>query len=928
MVDLPEPLMVPRGFSLLGILFATGLALAFLPNAVHAQEDVREAARFLQGLRDRGYFDLASEYLEAVRDLPDTPAALKTVVDYELGRMLLDEAAKTGDLVRRKELLDQARTRLDAFSKAQPNHSKAPDALVELARLLVERGHLAMLQADDIEAKTEKETKLGEARGSFDLARNAYETAEKKFKESFAKFPPFIPEGDARKDEKERAQTALMLAQLQKAIVDYEQGQTFLPGSKERIEFLNKALVQFEDLYKRHRQQMAGIAARMWQGKCYEEQNELGKAMGIYNELMQHDAPQLRSLQRYVGYFRLIVLAKRKEYALAADEAVRWLQAAGPAALKEKEGLGVQLELAKDIIAQLPDAQGENEKNAALKKATDTLANVVKISSPFKLEALELLRKYKPSAAASALEVSRMNYDDAILQGEQSFASQDYDRAIPYFRQAIRRAEALRDMDKVNAARYFLARCYYLVKRYYEAEVLAEHVVRQYPRGGVSPKCAELAMIAFWEAYNTYTKIDRATDLNNLVEVAKYTAETYPELETGDTARMNLGQIYHGTGRYEKAIEAFESVRAKSSFYTESRTKIGASYWEQSQALRRDNKDAPADVAQNKAIASLKTALKARQDAANPVTDPALIGNACDLADIYLKTSKPEDALKLLDPIAKQQTGAAATGAAFTQLTSTMLRAHVGVNQTDLAMADMALLEKAGGSGASLTQLYLELGKLLEKEMESLKKKGDGGGLNRTKSAYLKFLTALAESKSGQTFESLKWAGDNMLKLGNSKQAEGIYDKILEAGQKDPSFGIKPDGDRELSVKLKLAGAYRNQGKFEKANTLISQLTEKRPKALEPLMEKGYLLEDKATAKQGKWDEAFVHWKGLAMRLSSARTKPVEYYDAWYHAAIALKSEGKSKEAKQTLASIMRLSTNVGGPEMKLKYKTLLDQIK
>ena len=33
-------------------------------------------------------------------------------------------------------------------------------------------------------------------------------------------------------------------------------------------------------------------------------------------------------------------------------------------------------------------------------------------------------------------------------------------------------------------------------------------------------------------------------------------------------------------------------------------------------------------------------------------------------------------------------------------------------------------------------------------------------------------------------------------------------------------------------------------------------------------------------------------------------------------------------EAKQTLASIMRLSATVGGPEMKQKYKTLLDQIK
>ena len=920
--------MVRRGFYWSGIFVASWIALAFLPSMVLAQEDVRDAQRYFQGLRDRQYFDLAAEYLEQVRALPDAPADFRVLIDYELGRMLLDEAAKTGDLVRRKELLDQARVRLDAFSKANANHSKASDALVELARLLVERGHLAMLQAFDTEVKAENETKLAEARGSFDQARTAYETADKKLKEAFGKFPPFIPDGDPRKDDREKAQTAMMLAQLQKAIVEYEQGQTFPLSSKERNEFLGKALVQFEDLYKKYRQQMAGLTARMWQGKCYEEQNELGKAMGIYNELMQHDAPQLRSLQRYVGYFRLIVMAKRKEYALAADEAVRWLQAAGPGALKENDGLGVQLELAKDLIEQLPKAESENQKNAAIKKVTDTLTNVVKYSSPYKQEALELLRKYKPSAAANASDVSKLNYDDAILQGEQALSSQDYERAIPYFRQAIRRAEASRDIDKVNAGRYSLALAYFFTKRYYEAEVLAEHLIRRYPRSGVSPKAANLAMFSLGEAYETYTQIDRAADLNNLVEVAKYIAEAFPNLEQADLAKLNLGQIYHGTGRYEKAIEAFESIPEKSGKYTEAKTKVGASYWEQSQTLRRANKEGPADTIQGKAVEALRTALKARQDAGNPVTDPGLIGNACDLADLYLKISKPDDAIKLLDPIAKQQTGAAATGPAFSLLTRTMLRTHISIGQTDLALADMSTLEKASGGGSNLTQLYFDLGRLLEKEMEALKKKGDSNTLIRTKAAYLKFLTALAASKSGQTFESLKWTGDKFLSLGNSKQAEVVYNQILKLGETDPTILGEPDGDRALAVKLKLAASYRNQGRFDEADKLIALLSQKRPKALEPLMEKGYLLEDKAAAKKGKWDEAFVHWKSLAMRLGNARTKPVEYYDAWYHAASALKSEGKTKEAKQALASIMRLSASVGGPEMKQKYKTFVDQIK
>ena len=112
----------------------------------------------------RGYFDLASDYLEKLREEKSTPQEFRTVIDYEFGRLLIDEASKTGDLVRRKELLEQARSRLETFTKGQPNHELASEALVQLARLLVERGHLAVLLGEESEDKAEKNAKLVEAR--------------------------------------------------------------------------------------------------------------------------------------------------------------------------------------------------------------------------------------------------------------------------------------------------------------------------------------------------------------------------------------------------------------------------------------------------------------------------------------------------------------------------------------------------------------------------------------------------------------------------------------------------------------------------------------------------------------------------------------------------------------------------------------------
>ena len=940
--------MASRAFSVGLLLAAASALLGTSTSPARGQHDAKTTSAFIQGLRDRGYHDLAADYLEQLRTRPDTPPELLETIDFELGRVLIDEAAKTGDLVHRKEVLDQARIRLDAFTKAHANHPKAAEAALQLGRLLIERASLIMIQADDTDDKAEKEARRGEARGTFDQARAAFETAEKPFAVAFEKFPISLPETDPRRTERDRAQSSMLDALLQRAVVDYEQGLTYPTGAKERTDLMSKALLEFEDLYKKHRTQYAGLAARMWQGKCYEErggEGDLGRAIGIYNELLSHPAPQLRELQRHVGHFKIIALGKRKEYALAADEAVRWLQANNtPDLLRSKPGLGVQLELAKDVIAQLPEIKNENDHAAAVKRVSDALKSVVRTPSPFKAEALKLLKEYSPTSAASATDVARLTYDDAIAQGEQAIASHEWDRAAALLLQAIHRAEGVHDLDKTNYARYELSFADYMNKRYYEAAVLAEHLTRRYPRAGLAAKAAEIGMAALAEAYNNYVEIDRTSDLNHLIELSRYAADTFPEFEQGDSARMTLGQIYHGTGRYPQAIEAYEAVRPKSARRVEARTKAGASHWQYSQALRASGKTVEADAEVGKALAVLDEALKSRREAGAPATDPALIANACDIADIQLDTGKAAEALKLLDPIARAQ--ATPGGPAFSRLMATLLRAHVATSQVNLAMSDMAALEKTGG-GAGMTQLYVNLGKLLQKEMDALKKKGDSAGLKRTQQAYFQFLNALVASQSVQTFESLEWAGENLLNLGHAKEAEAVFHRVLDTYGK-PDAKPKPlTPEQSLRARLKLAAALRDQGKHDDDKDILLVLEKEFPRSIEVIMAKAMWIEAMAQAgalardrgytkvareaktKVTPWSLVHAQWRDTALRLGNARTRPVEYYDAWYHAALALRNDGKTTEAKQTLGSILRLSRDrsVGGPEMKAKYETLLKQL-
>ena len=898
-------------------------------SEARAAEDPRFAADFVQGLRERGYYDLTLQYLDQIRKDPETPAEIKKTIEYEEGRTLIEEATHSNDPEVSKGKLDQAKLKIEAFVKANPDLPQTTEALVELAHLLYERGLTEVDLAGDARGASDRETKLAGARVLYDSARSAYDRAFERLNAKLSEYPKFIPPDDPRKVERERVRSSVMQAELQRSVVDYYEAQTFPPESKERSDLLEKGLVSFDDIYKRYRNQMAGFYARMWQGKCFEEQGKLGEATGIYKELLDHPDPNLRPLQKKVDYFRIIVMGKRKEYALAADECANWLNLF-PKDRRTYEALGVQFELGKNIIAQLPGLGGA-DRDKAIRIATDNLANVVRVVSPFKPEAIALLQKYRPNAALNAADISKLSYEDALAQANQAISTLAYENGIALLKVAIRKADPLRDLAKANSARYMLAYCYMMSKRYYEAAVVAEHVARRYPRDDWAAKSADLAMQAIVEAYNSFSLGNRSADLDRLVDLARYTAETWPETEQGDSGRVTLGLVALGRGQYADAIAAFEAVRSSSSRWVDAQTSCGDAHWKQSLILREKGNTKESDAEVKLAVDKLNLSLKARRDANAPDTDLGFINNACDLAIIQLETNKAAEALALLDPIAKKLAKATRTvplNTAYSRVLTSILRGHVAIGKVDLAIADMKTLESAGGAGNSAAQLYFELSRLLEREMEALKKRNDKAGLDRTQKSYEMFLKSLVASKSGQTFQSLRWAADNLLKLGSANEANEVYTTILNTYSGDPQF-LKTQNASELImlVRLKQIAALRTLGELSESEKLLTEVIKENSRSLEAQMELGYLLDAKAQANKGKWLDAYNNWKKLALKLANMNPKPSQYYEAWYQAAFALDKHGDHALARSTLASVMRLSPSLGSPEMKAKFQDLSKKI-
>ncbi len=107
-----------------------------LCRQVGAEEPARA---FLDGLRDRGYHDVAMEYLNQMQSSRLAPPELKATVLYEKSLLLVDSSRKQRDPAVRSNQLNQAQAWLQEFIQTQSASPKLNAARSQLGSLIVER---------------------------------------------------------------------------------------------------------------------------------------------------------------------------------------------------------------------------------------------------------------------------------------------------------------------------------------------------------------------------------------------------------------------------------------------------------------------------------------------------------------------------------------------------------------------------------------------------------------------------------------------------------------------------------------------------------------------------------------------------------------------------------------------------------------------
>lgn len=875
---------------------------------VSAEEQVQ---KFLEELRRRQMFDVAVEYLDRLRDSRLVSDDVKQTILYEQGLTLVAEAQTLRDFNRRETQLELAREKFEQFIKNNPGHPLAGLASVQLGNVLVERGR-AKIESSKRPTKAQmKDELVAEGRQLLDQAQKVFTDAETRFDEELKTFKANIDPDDRETiAARDAARDSLVRAHLLTATVLYEQSKTYAPGSKENKDLLEQSAAKYEKVYEDYRRLMAGLYARMWQARCYQELGDLKRALLYLEEVLaQPDDPQeFRELKRKA--LRLALLCwmdeEQKKYDVVIDRATGWLQQARGNEDLTAEGLAIRWLLAQtyELRAKQLEAEAENKAQSErdLRNAVKEATEVARQPGDHQQEAKALVARLKnvdadtePATFAEAFDRAQKERDamqvaeNRITLARQTDKDKEKipeleaerdaarDAALKYFLMAIDLREAETPIEDVNVIRYNVCYILYQTGKYYDAAVLGEFLARNYPESTGGRAAAKIAMAAYLKEYNESPPKERQFDIDRMVGIASYIGERWAGAEEADDAWMLLGDLANRSGDVAQAADYFSRIPESSPKYNEAVLNRGRALWNaylKATRMPQEQRLPQADL--DKLVADAQTTLQAgiermrKESGAGADPSYTLISAELSLAQIYLDSSQSEKAVALLERpeagvLALVEAGAPVVqrGNFPVETYKAALRGYVATQQSDKAKATMAALEKHfssdPGSEAALTQIYVSLGRDLKEQVERLEAEGKKEELDKVTENFESFLDGIAGQTQGNTFNSLNWVADSFFSLGeglsakDQKSAKG-RDYFAKAAntyntllKKIEDGSIEAQPASKTAIQIRVARCLRGAGDYKAArDTLVNVLAASEVK-LEAQIEAAYAFQEWGT---------------------------------------------------------------------------------
>ena len=564
------------------------------------------ALEFLNGLRSRGYHDTALDYLKSLETSALLPADMRDLLGYETALTLVIASRSSGELEERYKMLGEAQTLLREFIVDNSQHPKLYAARSQLGNLIVERARIKVGESRSGNAQELK----AEARELYDQAFKECGVLEAAVSKELDLIPKVLDMRD-REEAKLAARRKQLRAdnlqtELLAAAIREEAADTVPAGSEAWTTYLVEAAGLYDAIYKKYRSRLAGLYARMYQGRCNYRLGRTKDALGHYGELLDQPSSPEAFWNLKTKTLRLAMDSwldpQERKYVEAIKQASGWVEAAPRSAQRSSDMLAIRLSLAFALQMQAKDYEKRNSPDVATIRNSyeDALKNARFVAAEegnLQEEAAELVvslggrtlrdpdalpetfaeaqkegKKFLDEIAPAAQEVANL---EALSVRSNSAASDDVRQqveiakanlafvqksALNAYRLAMRLADVDTPPSELNLVRYFICYLYFTRGQYHDAAVMGDFVARRFPQSAGGKQCAKISLACYLKLLESAGGNSNAFEIENVAKATRLIADQWQDTPEAIESLSTVVPIMVNANALELASEFAQSL--------------------------------------------------------------------------------------------------------------------------------------------------------------------------------------------------------------------------------------------------------------------------------------------------------------------------------------------------------------------------------
>ncbi|MDZ4658941.1 MAG: hypothetical protein SH868_15300 [Bythopirellula sp.] len=870
------------------LLFLTASFLLINPQAVGQEKSEADIpTQFLEKLRERGWHDIALEYLEIAEDDPLATREFLADREYHLAVTRAALARQTVGESERQSLLEAATAGFQKFAREQPTSPNYVTALSQVGNMLAEQALATLNKADRLpsDATSEQETLRATAREIIEQAAAAVGQLLESVDERIAK----MPRGAALQASK--GASALKQDLLAKqaegrflaANLNFEKARTYRKGSVEYEGALETAAAGFKQLRKQYENKLVGFYAVLYEARCYQNAGDFDKALDTYGELINQPVgqPDFRKLIARAYRYRAECYLADGKPEKAIEECQDWLDQSSRDELEQAEWVAVSYQLGTAYATEASENAGDSNASRLRADARKLFREVSRQPGEFQDDARAALALSGNDGDAAPVEVT--GFADALSAGKSALeqmnsaqlavklaannnpegvpdleeqVTSSRQQALNYFEQAVKFIDDKTPNEDAVEARYYLCWLYWEGGRSEEAAELGQQIADKHSDSQYAPIAAKVALAAYERLYLEAKNADAENaDLlaDKLRGIAELIVERWNDSDAATTATNLLISLALRDNQFDEADRLLDLLPEKSR--GSAGLSLGGSLWSQylQQTSGNNTPLTPETVKLRTRAGSLLAAGYESLAKSSDIT-PAQAASVLYYVQVLLADGNAVQAVEVLEnprigPLAVMERGGSdEQDQAFALETSkAALRAYVSVDppRNDDAIAMMEQLEEITGDSDTarnqLTGIYVNLGLQLQEQIKQLTASGNNAKARGVAAAFASLLERVAERGDAQSWPVQNWLAQTSLQLGSGlsgkdadrylSQAEDAYRSILKEVEKNPKFA--PNELAVLAVRKKLGETLQARGNYALATEQFVAILQEKPNMLE-----------------------------------------------------------------------------------------------